>query len=160
MLTIISPFITMSKKKSSATNASAKVKTNILQVTLFGQSSGGTSVYGLLGSPLTKNLYHRAWMASASPIMNKTASQAFKDNEVFLRNTKCQDVDCLYNMSAAEIIAAIPWTVYPNWGMGDLINLPIKGEFDGALAVVDGWFLACSKFLSPPYEPMLRVKHP
>ena len=58
--------------------------TNIFQVTVFGQSSGGTAILGLLGSPLSRGLFHKAWMASASPIMNKTADDATVDNQVCL----------------------------------------------------------------------------
>jgi hypothetical protein len=110
----------------------------VLQVTIFGQSSGGTSIFALLASPLCKDLFHRAWMLSGSPILNKTTNDAFKDNELFMRNTNCTNVDCLYSLSSAEVTFAVPWTSYPYWAMFDQGDLPTKGHFDGALAIVDG----------------------
>lgn len=67
---------------------------------------------------------------SASPLLNKTASNAAKDNEVYTR--------CLYALDARDIVYAIPWKVYPNWDMRGQTDLPENGYFDGALAVVDG----------------------
>ncbi|XP_045205807.2 para-nitrobenzyl esterase-like [Mercenaria mercenaria] len=119
---------------------------NPQDVTVFGQSSGGTVVVALLASPLCKGLFHKAWMLSASPVLNKTASDAFKDNEVFVKNTGCGDVHCLYNLSASEVTSSVPWDIYPYWGMEDLIELPEKGKFDGALAIVDGYVLTESPF--------------
>lgn len=115
----------------------------IFQVTAFGQSSGGTSLIALLASPLSKGLFHKAWIISASPVMNKTASEAFKDNEIFINNTGCKDVACLYNLTASEVITNVPWDVYPYWGMADLLGLPKKGQFDGALPIVDGMLVVC-----------------
>ncbi|XP_045206997.2 para-nitrobenzyl esterase-like [Mercenaria mercenaria] len=111
------------------------------QVTAFGQSSGGTSLIALLSSPLCKGLFSKVWMLSASPVMNKTAPEAFKDNEIFIRNAGCGDVSCLFNLSASKVITSIPWDVYPYWAMDDLLALPERGRFDGALAIVDGYVL-------------------
>ena len=110
---------------------------------MFGQSSGGTAILALLASPLARGLFQRAWLASASPILNKTATDAFRDNKVFVRNTGCLTVSCLYNLSAEEVVDSIPWNEYPYWNMSaDQNNLPTKGLFIGALAIVDGsvWF--------------------
>ena len=35
---------------------------------------------------------------------------------------------------------AIPWFEFPYWSMNDFGDIPEKGHFDGALAVVDGIF--------------------
>ncbi|WAR24207.1 PNBA-like protein [Mya arenaria] len=64
------------------------------KVTLFGQSSGGTAIYALLASPLGRGLFHKAWAISGSPVMNKTATEAELDNQVFVRNTGCRDANC------------------------------------------------------------------
>ena len=114
------------------------IDTNCLQVTVFGQSSGGTSILGLLASPLARGLFHRAWLASASPILNKTAADAFQDNMVFVNNTGCTNVSCLYALTAEDVVRSIPWDVYPYWRMADQNDLPEKGLFDGALPVIDG----------------------
>ncbi|XP_045197770.2 para-nitrobenzyl esterase-like isoform X2 [Mercenaria mercenaria] len=108
------------------------------RVTVFGQSSGGTSIFALLSSPFCKGLFQRAWMLSGSPILNKTANDAFKDNEIFLKNTNCTDINCLYSLSSTEVTFAVPWTSYPYWAMTDQGDLPRNGYFDGALAIVDG----------------------
>jgi hypothetical protein len=108
------------------------------KVTLFGHSSGGTSVFALLASSLSIGLFHRAWIISGSPLLNKTAVDASKDNLVFLRNTECLSLNCLINLPAEDILAAIPWYVYPYWDMKDQRDLPTYNFFDGAIAVVDG----------------------
>ena len=109
-----------------------------LQVTVFGQSSGGTSIFALLASPLCKALFHKAWLISASPLLNKTATDAFKDNEIFLKNTGCTTMKCLYSLSPEAVTSSVPWDVYPFWSMTDQNDPPVKNRFDGALAIVDG----------------------
>ena len=109
-------------------------------MTVFGQSSGGTAIFALLASELCQGLFHKAWLLSASPVLNKTAPAAYQDNLVFLENTKCSDVDCLRSLSAKEVTTAVPWNTYPYWAMLDQGDLPTKGLFDGAIAIVDGMF--------------------
>lgn len=117
------------------------------KVTLYGQSSGGTSIYALLASPLAKGLFHQAWLSSPSPILNMSAADAFEDNMVFVNNTGCLNVTCLYGLSPEEVTRSIPWDVYPYWAMSDQLDLPEKGYFDGALPVIDGYVL-----LEPPFD--------
>lgn len=108
------------------------------KVTVFGQSSGGTAIHALLGSPLAAGLFHRAWASSPSAILNKTSAQASLDNAVFLNLTGCSTAECLRGLSPEQIMRGTPWTVFPYYGMDDLSNMPIKGRFDGALPVIDG----------------------
>ena len=75
---------------------------------------------------------------SASPILNKTSSEASRDNIVFLNKTGCSDISCLMSLPTADVIKAIPWDVFPYWEMADQNDLPTIGLFDGALPVVDG----------------------
>ena len=105
---------------------------------MFGHGSGGTSVFALLASPLSIGLFHRAWIISGHPLLNKTAADASKDNLVFLRNTECLSLNCLINLPAEDILAAIPWDVYPYWDMKEQRDLPTYNFIDGAIAVVDG----------------------
>ena len=105
---------------------------------MFGQSSGGTSIVGLLASPLSKGLFHRAWMMSASPVYNKTLHDASNDNQIFLSNTGCSDINCLNNIPAEDVVRAVPWDVYPYWRMSGQSDLPMKGHFYGAICIVDG----------------------
>ena len=112
-------------------------------VTLIGQSSGGTSEVALLASPGASGLFHRAIIMSASAVFNKSWEDAANDNEIFVNNSKCDrssstaERKCLYKLSPTQIQNAIPWDVYPFWRMGDLLGLPTKNRFDGAVAVVD-----------------------
>lgn len=94
----------------------------------------------ILSSPLARGLFQRAWLMSASPLMNKTAAEASNDNLKFLQATGCSNVSCLRTLSAERISNAVSWNEYPNWAMSDQIGLPTKCLFDGAIAVVDGNF--------------------
>ena len=105
---------------------------------MFGQSSGGTAIFALLATPTCQGLFHKAWLLSASAILNKTAEAAYKDNEVFMTRAGCGDVHCLYNLTSEEVTRAVPWDVYPYWKMSDQTDLPTKGLFDGAILIVDG----------------------
>ena len=129
-------------------------------MTLYGQSSGGTSVYALLASPLAKGLFHRAWAASPSPILNKTAADAFKDNMVFINSTGCSNLNCLYALTPEEVTRSVPWDVYPYWAMSDQLDLPEKNYFDGALPVVDGrlnYSILFKSFIGPKILPALQI---
>lgn len=116
------------------------------KVTVFGQSSGGTAIFALLASPLVQGLFQKAWLLSASPILNKTASEAFQDNLVFLKSTNCSSIACLYSLTSAEVTNAVPWDTYPYWAMMDQGDLPNKGRYDGAIAIVDGYVLPEAPF--------------
>ena len=65
------------------------------QITLFGQSSGGTSVFALMTSPLAKGLFNFAWMLSASPLLETTLDEARAQNDFFLNKTNCSNEACL-----------------------------------------------------------------
>ena len=112
-------------------------------VTLIGQSSGGTSEVALLASPGAAGLFHRAILMSASVVYNKSWEDAANDNKIFVNNSNCArsssmaERECLYKLNRSQIEAAIPWDVYPYWRMADLMGLPTKNRFDGAVAVVD-----------------------
>lgn len=109
--------------------------TAYLQVTLAGHSSGATSVFALLASPAADGLYHRAWLSSGSVSLNKTLAEASAANLAFLNNTGCQDVDCLYQLTAEQLMRAIP---IERWIADNLNELPMKGIFNDPLAIADG----------------------
>uniref|UniRef100_A0A671U5G2 Carboxylic ester hydrolase n=1 Tax=Sparus aurata TaxID=8175 RepID=A0A671U5G2_SPAAU len=117
------------------------------KVTIFGQSSGGTSVWTLMMSPLAKGLFHAAVDMSGSYVYNATLEQAEYDNLVFLKKTGCKDLNCLRRLSIRQVLLAIPWQEYPSWAADDLVDLPVKGRFIGPVAVVDGYVLQ-----APPFE--------
>uniref|UniRef100_H3BI88 Si:ch211-71n6.4 n=2 Tax=Latimeria chalumnae TaxID=7897 RepID=H3BI88_LATCH len=117
------------------------------KVTIFGQGSGGTSVWTLMMSPLAKGLFHRAIDMSGSYIYNKFQEEAEKDNLLFMSKTGCSDLKCLQSLSKEKVLQSIPWKEYPYWAAGDLTDLPQKGRFNGAVAVIDGYVLP-----APPME--------
>ncbi|XP_019899690.1 para-nitrobenzyl esterase isoform X1 [Esox lucius] len=117
------------------------------KVTIFGQSSGGTSVWTLMMSPLAKGLFHRAVDMSGSYVYNASLERAESDNLVFLKRVDCNDLACLRKLSISQILRAIPWLEYPSWAADDLLDLPTIGRFVGPVAVVDGHVLH-----APPFE--------
>ncbi|KAJ7330642.1 hypothetical protein OS493_022257 [Desmophyllum pertusum] len=102
-----------------------------------------TSEVALLASPGAAGLFHRAILMSASVVYNKSWEDATNDNKIFVNNSNCArsssmaERECLYKLNRSQIEAAIPWDVYPYWRMADLMGLPTKNWFDGAVAVVD-----------------------
>ncbi|XP_070544212.1 para-nitrobenzyl esterase-like [Ptychodera flava] len=115
-------------------------------VTVFGHSSGGTSLIALSVSPLAKGLFHRGWIGSASPLFEITLEEAAKANLVFLERSNCTDLECIYSLTPDQIIKANPTDVYPFWGSPNSLGLPKKGMRDGALCVVDGVVI--------PFDPL------
>ncbi|XP_033741948.1 acetylcholinesterase-like [Pecten maximus] len=108
------------------------------KVTLFGQSGGATAVIALVTSPLSRNLFSKAWILSGSPIFTTSLAQASRDNLSFLNNTGCTNITCLQQLSALEVTKAVEWESFPNWHQNDQYILPKRGVHDGALPVIDG----------------------
>jgi len=113
------------------------------RVTICGQSSGGTSIFALLVSPLADGLFNNIISMSGSPRFYKSYVEASEDNKVLLNQTRCANEssatikECLLNLTATDITHAIPYDVYPAWktdGMGDF---PTKGQFFGMLPVIE-----------------------
>lgn len=78
-------------------------------------------------------------MASGSPRYDKLAKDAYQDNLVYLKNTKCSTVECLQNLTSQQATEAVPWDDFPNWDMYDQYDIPQKlSRFDGSMAIVDG----------------------
>ncbi|XP_060579125.1 fumonisin B1 esterase-like [Ruditapes philippinarum] len=122
------------------------------QVTLYGHEAGGTRVFGLMASPLANGLFHKGWISSTPPRYDKLAIDAYKDNLVYLNNTKCSTVDCLLALTSQEATEAVPWSDFPNWDMSDQFDIPKKTtRFDGSLAIADGYVLN-----HPPFEAWAR----
>ncbi|XP_056463472.1 LOW QUALITY PROTEIN: para-nitrobenzyl esterase-like [Gadus chalcogrammus] len=110
-------------------------------VTIFGHSSGGTSVWTLLKSPLAKGLFSAAVVMSGSTVQNASLAKAEADNLVFLRKTDCTDLACLRRLSVSQILQASPWEEYPSWAGDGMMDLPTKGKFTAPWLVVDGHVL-------------------
>ncbi|XP_018417662.1 PREDICTED: uncharacterized protein LOC108791619 isoform X2 [Nanorana parkeri] len=109
------------------------------KVTIYGQSSGGTSVWTMMVSPLAKGLFHRAIDMSGSSVFKATMAEAEKDNMVFLKKTGCKDAECLRQLNITKILQSIPWNEYPEWAAEDLFDLPQNKKLIGSLPVVDGY---------------------
>ena len=91
---------------------------------------------------------------SASPLLNKTAAEAFKENEIFLKNTGCTTLTCLYALSPEDVTSSVPWDTYPFWSMSDQTDPPVMNQFDGALAIIDGTLINISyKLVKIYYAP-------
>ncbi|XP_040890953.1 para-nitrobenzyl esterase isoform X2 [Toxotes jaculatrix] len=116
------------------------------KVTIFGQSSGGTSVWTMMMSPLAKGLFHAAVDVSGSYVYEATLEKAESDNRGFLEKTGCRNATCLRRLSVKQVLQAIPWQEYPSWGGDDLTDLPTKNRFVGPVAVVDGYVLEAPPF--------------
>jgi para-nitrobenzyl esterase len=113
-------------------------------VTIFGQSSGGTSVLALVASPLAKGLFDRAIAMSSSVIIDMPLEQAEKANVGdFVNNTRCQGfsgnmlLECLYGLDMQEVLSGL--TGYWN-GPYDM-GIPARDEQRKQLAIVDGYLL-------------------
>ncbi|XP_068584839.1 para-nitrobenzyl esterase [Cebidichthys violaceus] len=117
------------------------------KVTIMGQSSGGTSVWTMMASPLAKGLFRAAVDMSGSSVLNASLERAEADNLVFLKKTGCGDRTCLRRLSVRRVLEAIPWQDYPSWAAEDYVDLPTRGRFIGPVAVVDGYVLE-----APPFE--------
>jgi len=109
-------------------------------VTIFGQSSGGTSIFSLLGSPASRGLFHAAISLSGSPNLTVTLEDAQRANRPsFLPNTGCDGAEdvlaCLLSIPADKLVAMTPST----WD-GSYTDFPMtpKGLLWGPLAIVDG----------------------
>jgi len=75
-------------------------------VTIFGESAGGSSVVALTASPLTKGLITKAWAMSPSLKQLRTKNQADVALEQYLSSADCKSIDELRNLSVEQMIEA------------------------------------------------------
>ncbi len=151
------------------------------RVTIFGQSSGGTSVLALLASPGALGLYQRAMALSASPNVSAALdSQQAQHSHIAQAAGCCELSDgtcmrpnasaaratrtCLLALSTSALVRAVPTgddhgpstLESPSWSMGNIFNVPTHA--DGlrmpALLAVDGTTLA-----APPLAALARPLH-
>ena len=71
---------------------------DVLQVTVFGHSSGGSSVMMLLSTELSVGLFHRAWASSSSNKLDTTYNEAADFNQKLVNKTECLNKACLLNL--------------------------------------------------------------
>lgn len=76
-------------------------------MTVWGQSSGGTSVLALLASPASRGLFHRVMSLSGSPNITADLASAERQNEPFIRSAGCGDAAnstaCLLALTTDEV---------------------------------------------------------
>ena len=119
------------------------------RVTIMGQSSGGTSVFALMSSPLADGLFHGAVSLSGSPNITMGIEQAHAQNRGIVAASGCSGagigsdkdvVACLKSIPAKKLVGLIP----PSWETPGIWNLPTdpSGQGYAGLPVVDGQVIA------------------
>ena len=111
------------------------------RVTVIGQSSGGTSIFGLLSSPGSSNLFHAAISLSGSPNITMDLQTAYAENDAMLMTSSdCWNTDlmimsdCLYNLSGTQLAFLLP----ESYNVGTEMPIaPIGQEYPGLL-IIDG----------------------
>jgi len=123
------------------------------RVTLLGQSSGGTSIFGLLASKASEGLFHAAISLSGSPNITVSHSEASNRFELALRSTTNCFIDsnnnnynynynnynddtlrCLRSLSAEDVASILP----NEFDVSPLIPVSRTGQNYPGLPVVDG----------------------
>jgi len=79
-------------------------------VTIFGESAGGGSIYILLATPLTKGLFHKAIMESGGIDGAEILEQTFKQMPRLVETLGCKmdDLACLRQVPAKKLLKAVP----------------------------------------------------
>jgi carboxylesterase type B len=116
------------------------------RVTVAGQSSGGTSIFGLLSMPASNNLFSGAIALSGSINTSMTIEQGWAQNAGVVQTAGCggiadpvETVACLRNTSIAVLLGSQPtsWSTPQLWGIEDLTPAGRGNEF-GGLIMIDG----------------------
>ncbi len=79
-------------------------------VTIFGESAGGGSIYILLATPLAQGLFSKAIMESGGIAGLPKAEDAFQEMPAALEQTGCRadDLACLRQLPAKQALKAVP----------------------------------------------------
>ncbi|GBL21722.1 para-nitrobenzyl esterase [Acidimicrobiaceae bacterium] len=75
-------------------------------VTIFGESAGGSSVVALTASPLVTGLVHKAWAMSPSLRQLRTKAESVVALEQYLNLANCDSISDLKKLSVQEMIDA------------------------------------------------------
>nr|WP_067055181.1 carboxylesterase/lipase family protein [Mucilaginibacter sp. L294] len=124
-------------------------------VTIYGQSGGGTKVITLMAMPAAKGLFHKAIAQSNSIVQVATPAYAQKLTSLILTELKIDksNIDSLQNIPAIEIIAA---TAAAEKKMGGTV--PADVGRSGLQPVVDGVVLPHHPF--DPGAPAISANVP
>jgi para-nitrobenzyl esterase len=77
-------------------------------VTIFGESAGGQSVYTLVASPLAKGLFQRAIVESGRSNASLSLEKGFEDGKVMAQKLGCgpEDIKCLRGIAPQKVLEA------------------------------------------------------
>lgn len=113
-------------------------------VIIGGQSSGGTSVFALLSSPLSNGLFHAAMSYSGSTNLTIDLATAQKQNADIVTSSGCslpgytyEEINaCMRNLSSSAIYSLIP----EDWNTPGIWALPAgpNGQNYAGVVIVDG----------------------
>ena len=73
-------------------------------VTVFGESAGGASIFGLLATPLAKGLFHKAIIQSGDPAQFQSRDRALKITHEVQNAAHAYSVADLQRMSTADLL--------------------------------------------------------
>jgi para-nitrobenzyl esterase len=73
-------------------------------VTIFGESAGGSAVVSLMATPQANELFHKAWAMSPSIGQLRTKDRAEKIQETILSVSECADLESLSHLSAERLL--------------------------------------------------------
>lgn len=80
-------------------------------VTIFGESAGGSAVVSLLASPEAQGLFHRAWAMSPSILQLRTLESALQWQEAFLQHAGVDSVDAARDLPLDALLEAQSATI-------------------------------------------------
>lgn len=104
-------------------------------VTIFGESAGGMSVGCQLTLPRAKGLFHRAILQSGATNSTRTQQKAAPVTEELLAilNIKPTDIDTLYSLSVARLLAAQQQLMPRLQKLGQSPGLALQPVIDGTI---------------------------
>ncbi|XP_005099900.1 pyrethroid hydrolase Ces2a [Aplysia californica] len=120
------------------------------QITVFGHGSGATSIQALLASPFSTGLFHRAWLSSPEPVLNKTLSEACRDNAEFQKKSGCSGAQCMRQLTAKDVSRSSPWQLEAHWTLDQLIQ-PHSSQLRNGIVIFDGHIVHWNKAHEGPF---------
>ncbi|XP_076334503.1 para-nitrobenzyl esterase-like isoform X1 [Tachypleus tridentatus] len=107
------------------------------KITVFGGDAGGASILAMMTSPVSRQLFQKAWLTGPALIFRRTFPEANRHNEAFfLRRSNCSDQNCLRKLSDKNVINYYLGKDDPSFRIRDQNDLPIQGIYPEQLVVV------------------------
>jgi hypothetical protein len=96
-------------------------------------------IMALMTNPDSRSLFRYVWLIDPALYFNRTFNEASNYNHNnFLSRSGCNDIDCLYRLSAQSVLNAFIGDDDPSFVIKDQNDLPIQGMFNKQLIVIDG----------------------